>query len=134
MLAELECQFHHLGVACRTIEREAQIWSSLGYEREGDDFEDPIQKVRGRFIVGPGPRLELLTPTAPDSPVAGVLERGVKIYHQAFVTPRFDATVAALIDSGNRVTAGPSPAIAFGGRRIAFFLMPNMNLIEIIEA
>jgi methylmalonyl-CoA/ethylmalonyl-CoA epimerase len=55
-------EFHHIGVACKDIESETKISMNLGYEIEGEDFIDPVQGVSGRFLVGGGPRLELLAP------------------------------------------------------------------------
>jgi len=134
MLTELGCTFHHIGIACRDLDAEQAYWEVLGYTLEAPEFEDPIQRVRGRFLVGPGPRLELLAPTAENSPVEGVIKRRTKMYHQAFETKAFDRTLAALEDTGARRTAEPACAVAFGGRRIVFVLTPNANLIEIIEA
>ncbi len=133
MLAALGCTFHHVGVACRDLDAEAGPWLSIGYAAEGVDFEDQIQQVRGRFLVGVGPRLELLVGLGPSSPAAAALARGSKFYHQGFVTPRFEESLAALRRARCKVTVGPTPAVAFGGRRIAFLMMPNMNLIELIE-
>lgn len=134
MLTDLGCHFHHIGIACRKLDAEQAYWSVLGYTLESPEFEDPVQKVRGRFLTGPGPRLELLAPTAEDSPVQGVLQRRTKMYHQAFETREFDKALAALEDTGARRTAEPAAAIAFGGRRIVFLMLPNGNLLEIIEA
>jgi len=134
MLDPAHFRFHHLGVACREIGREAEGWAKLGYAAEGPDFTDPIQKVRGRFLVGLGPRLELLEPAGPDSPIDGVLARGGKIYHQGFEAFAFDAALTRLQAAGLRPVSAPAPAIAFAGRRICFLMTPTLNLIEIIEA
>jgi methylmalonyl-CoA/ethylmalonyl-CoA epimerase len=133
-LEALPLTFHHLGVACRSLDTEAAAWTALGYVAEGPDFTDPIQQVSGRFLVGQGPRLELLVAAGPDSPIPAMLARGVKIYHQAYETPDFDGVLAALRARRWKVTVGPVPAIAFGGRRIAFLMNASMNLVEIIEA
>jgi len=134
MLNERDFRFHHLGVACRDIDRELEIWTRLGYAPEGERFTDPIQKIHGLFIVGLGPRLELLSPAGPDSPVDGVLTRGTKIYHQGFEAFDFDAALRDLPAAGARIVQPPAPAVAFGGRRIAFAMTATLNLIEIIEA
>lgn len=133
MLKKLGCVFHHLGVACRDLEQETPYWRALGYVQEGPDFEDPIQRVRGRFLVGPGPRLELLQGVGEASPIAALLKRQIKLYHQAFETPMFDPAVSVLEKSGARLMAEPAPAVAFGGRRIAFLSLPNGNILELIE-
>jgi methylmalonyl-CoA/ethylmalonyl-CoA epimerase len=133
MLDRLRCAFHHLGVACRDLDRESLPWLALGYRVESQVFEDPIQGVKGQFLVGPGPRLELLASLAPDQPVASMVRRGITLYHQGYETPLFDQTVAALSEANNKLVKGPVPAVAFGGRQIAFFVLPNMNIVEIIE-
>jgi methylmalonyl-CoA/ethylmalonyl-CoA epimerase len=133
MLSELGCVFHHIGVACRDLDAEAGPWLALGYKIEGADFEDPTQHIRGRFIIGPGPRLELLVPTDADSPITGMLTRGVKFYHQAFVASRFEEVLATLGTLRCKIVADPVPAVAFDSKRIAFLLTPNISLIEIIE-
>lgn len=133
MLREPDFRFHHLGLACRTLKAELQAWEKLGYALEGEIFEDPIQKIRGAFLTGAGPRLELLEPTAADSPVSGFVARGVKLYHQGFEVADFDRAMTQLASAGAKLTAPPAPATAFGGRRIAFFMAQGLNLIEIIE-
>ncbi|WP_323016311.1 VOC family protein [Castellaniella sp.] len=133
-LQELGCSFHHIGIACKDLDREQRVWEQLGYVQESPAFEDLIQQVKGRFLVGLGPRLELLAPLAVGSPVDGVLKRRTKMYHQAFTAPEFDSVLAALEGIGARRTADPAPAVAFGGRRIVFLFLPNGNLIEIVES
>ena len=134
MLDPAHFRFHHLGVACRNLDRELAGWLALGYVVEGPGFVDPVQKIRGQFIVGAGPRLELLAPAEAGSPIEGFLDRGTKIYHQAFEARHFEDGLRSLQNAGARLTSGPVPAVAFGGRRIAFLMTPTLNLIEIIEA
>jgi len=128
-----QLQFHHLGLACRSVEAEMAAWIGLGYAAEADIFVDPIQKVRGVFIIGAGPRLELLEPLDETSPVTGYLKRGVKIYHQAFLAQAFEAILQELQVQGGKIVAPPAPAVAFAGRRVAFVMMRGLNLVEIIE-
>lgn len=134
MLEKLGCTFHHIGVACKDFALEQMVWEQLGYHQEDEEFEDPVQRVKGRFLVGPGPRLELLVPTSADSPVQGVLSRRTRMYHQAFEVKDFDVALDALEDAGARRTAEPAAAVAFGGRRIVFLFLRNGHLLELIEA
>ncbi|MGF1468342.1 MAG: VOC family protein [Sandaracinaceae bacterium] len=128
-------RFHHLGVACRDLDREAAGWSPLGYRLAGEAFEDPAQGVRGCFLEGPGPRLELLMDLPGSDTVAGWLARGTKIYHQAFEAAAFEPALAALRSRcGARLARAPRPAVAFGGRRVAFLWLDNRALVELIEA
>jgi methylmalonyl-CoA/ethylmalonyl-CoA epimerase len=125
--------FHHIGVACRDLETEARNFSFLGYTQEGLYFEDPIQKIRGFFLTGGGPRLELLAPLDETSPVIPWLQRGVKFYHQAFETPSLDESLNSLVAKRGKIVTGPVPAVAFGGLPIAFVMMPGLLLIELIQ-
>lgn len=130
----IDWSFHHIGLACRSIDSEVRHARALGYEVEGPLWEDPIQRVRIQFLTGPGPRLELIEPSAPDSPVQGVIARGTKFYHLAWETAAFDAKLEELAGQGYRRVAPPAPAVAFGMRRIVFLLSGTANLIELIEA
>lgn len=131
MLPELK--FHHLGVACRDLDGEEKILSALGYQREGVDFEDPIQGIRGRFLIGPGPRLELLVALPGARVLDPWLETGVKIYHQAFEVEDITGGLAALTKARGKRMGAVVPAVAFGGRKVCFVMMPNMMLFELIE-
>lgn len=125
--------FHHLGVACRDLDREEKTYQGLGYQRETDDFVDPIQGVRGRFLVGPGPRIELLQQLDGRDVLEPWLQHGSRIYHQAFEVDDITAAVNMFLTNGNRVVVEPVPAVAFEGRRIAFLMTRTMTLFELIE-
>lgn len=127
-------QFHHIGVACLNLDRETERFAALGYTAEGADFEDPIQGVRGRFLVGGGPRMELLVSIGPGGVLAPWLKTGQKMYHLAYEVDDIGRRQAELIAAGAKTTVEPVPAAAFGGRRICFLLMPNLLLVELIEA
>jgi methylmalonyl-CoA/ethylmalonyl-CoA epimerase len=125
--------FHHIGLACRKIEPELAELGRLGYSAETAVIHDPVQKVRVQFASGPGPRIELIEPTDASSPVEGVLARGTKLYHLGYESAAFDHCLALLQQERFRLVAPVSSAVAFGMRRIAFLLSPNINLVELIE-
>jgi glyoxalase/bleomycin resistance protein/dioxygenase superfamily protein len=129
----IELAFHHLGVACRNLDAEAKILEGLGYRQEGPEFEDPVQGIRGRFLVGPGPRLEILVALGESKVLEPWLRAGVKIYHQAFEVANLEAGLAQLAGQRGKVVVAPVPAVAFGARRICFVMMPNLMLLELIE-
>ena len=113
--------FHHLGLACRDLDREAAGLEALGYASEGADFADARLGIRGRFLVGGGPRIELVARfNHPDTPAdtQAVLDRflasGTKLYHSAYETPAFDRAVAARLDGRAKLVQAPLPAVAFG--------------------
>ena len=126
-------RFHHLGLATRRLAREADGWRMFGYVPDGDAFEDHVQGVRGIFLSGPGPRLELLEPLPESTVLDGWIDRGIRIYHQAFEVPDIRATLESTLARGAKVVVQPVPAIAFGGRLIAFVMLPMMHLVEFID-
>lgn len=93
------------------------------------------QKVRTSiFRVGES-RVELLTPTAPDSPIAGFLEkRGPGLHHICFEVEDIEAEIARLKNRGARLlNETPRPGVE--GSRIVF-LHPKEAagvLIELVE-
>jgi methylmalonyl-CoA/ethylmalonyl-CoA epimerase len=125
--------FHHLGIACKSIEREEAVYAGLGYQREGERFEDTLQGVRGSFMTGGGPRIELLENLPGSATLAPWLAKGVRVYHMAYLVDDFDAELAAALRAGWKTMRAPLPAIAFGGARVCFLMMPNMQLVELVE-
>jgi len=125
--------FHHVGVACESIDGELSVWETLGYRPEGKTFIDDAQGIRGQFMTGGGPRIELLEATGGSQTLAPWIKRRVKFYHMGYLVEAFEASVDALVAEGATITRQPMMSVYFG-TRIAFLMMPNMALIEIIEA
>lgn len=98
---------HHIGVAVRSLEEHRTYYEGvLGATYEGVE-EVPSQKVRVAFYrLGPADapvRLELLEPTAPDSPVAKFLEkRGEGVHHVAYAVSDIDERLRELGEAGIR--------------------------------
>jgi methylmalonyl-CoA/ethylmalonyl-CoA epimerase len=133
-LEDRALRFHHVGVACTRIDAEAARLAPLGYIAEGAVFEDPVQGIRGVFLGGQSPRLELLEPL--EGHEAGVLrpwlEGGIKLYHLAYETQRLAEGISNLRAAGAKVVVEPVPAVAFAGREIAFLMLRNRMLVELI--
>lgn len=127
-----DAQFHHVGYATASIEREQKVLMSLGYIQEGPPFEDPVQGVAGRFLVGAGPRIELLEPLPGSATLIPWLNAGVKMYHLAYEVEDVRAATEWARAQRARITVDCMPAVAFGGRRISFAMMRNGLLIELI--
>jgi methylmalonyl-CoA/ethylmalonyl-CoA epimerase len=132
--ASIDLVFHHVGVACADITAEAARLAPLGYVAEGAEFVDPDQGVRGIFLTGQAPRLELLEPLAgaKEEVLASWLRRDIKLYHLAYETHSLSASIERLRSARAKMVVPPIPAVAFGGREIAFLVMPNSMLIELI--
>ncbi|MFG0289509.1 MAG: methylmalonyl-CoA epimerase [Rhodopirellula sp. JB044] len=95
---------NHIGIAVRSLDDQKSFYAdSLGAEFEGVE-EVPSQKVRVAFYKINDVRLELLEPTAPDSPIARFIEkRGEGMHHMAFTVDDLPARIAELKDEGLRM-------------------------------
>jgi methylmalonyl-CoA/ethylmalonyl-CoA epimerase len=87
----------HIGIAVQSIERSLPFYRDLlGMVFEGTE-EVTEQKVRVAFLAVGETRIELLEPTADDSPVAKFLEKnGEGIHHLAYQVEELAATLAEL--------------------------------------
>jgi len=124
--------FHHIGVACESLAPEMSTWTALGYRLEGGPFIDHAQGIRGQFVVGNGIRLELLEPIGDSSTLEPWLKRRIKFYHLGYLTSSFDATMEGLIGSGATVARSPMMSAHFEAR-IAFLMLPNLAMVELID-
>ena len=129
----MNLSFHHVGVACRDLDSEERRFAALGYAVERADFADPAQGVTGRFLVGGGPRMELLSSLDGNGVLSPWMKTGVKLYHLAYEVPDLDEAVAFLRKEGAKVVVPQVPAVAFDARRITFLMLPNMLMAELIE-
>lgn len=115
---------NHIGIAVRSLdEHRAYYEDVLGAVFEGTE-DVPSQKVRVAFYrLGEGAaaaRLELLEPTASDSPVARFLEkRGEGVHHVAYTVADLDERLRELGEAGVRLIDEESRPGAHG-MRIAF--------------
>jgi methylmalonyl-CoA/ethylmalonyl-CoA epimerase len=129
-------EFHHIGVACSDIEKEALLLEPLGYRVERGPFVDERQGVRGMFMGTQTPRLELLESLGEGT--AGVLapwlKEGTKLYHVAYTTRNLVIGIERMRAFGSKLVVAPVSAVAFGGREIAFVMMPNRLMIELIQS
>jgi len=110
----------HLGVAVRSIEATSKYYeSALGLKCENIE-EVASQKVRTAFFTVGDTHIELLEPTADDSPVAKFLEKnGEGIHHIAFATDDVSAQLGQASEAGVRLIH-EVPIDGAGGKLVAF--------------
>ena len=125
--------FHHLGVACSDLDDDEAIFAALGYHLECPECVDEIQGVRARFLVGNGPRIELVSNLEGRTVLSEWLKKGTKFFHVAYEVDDLDETSAALQQLGAKQVVAPVPGAAFEMRRLCFHVLPNMMLVETIS-
>jgi methylmalonyl-CoA/ethylmalonyl-CoA epimerase len=120
-----DATFHHVAVAVASIE-------DCGFAAIRV-FEDPIQNVSVAFLECGGCRIELVAPRSTEGPVSGALKRRQKLLHMCFEVEDLDKSIAFATSRGFTCLADPVPAIAFGGRRIAWLYERQYGLFELLE-
>mgnify|MGYP000222445628 CR=1 FL=1 len=106
----------HIGVAVRSVEERLRFYRALGLVLEGSE-EVPEQKVRVAFLPVQGTRIELLEPTAEDSPIARfIAKRGEGLHHIAFHVEDLRAAMAALAEAGFELLSEHPVAGAHGSQ------------------
>jgi Glyoxalase/Bleomycin resistance protein/Dioxygenase superfamily len=130
--------FHHLGLAAKDPEAAARFLSGLGY-RIGPMIVDPLQNVRARMCAHDQmPSVEIIGPAEGPGPLDKLLSahKDGLVYHMCYTCADLDASLDALeSDDHLRVhsISPPTEGVLFGGRRVSFYLVEGMGLIEIIE-
>ena len=124
----------HTGFAVAVLEPSIELFRDVLGARVGPIFEDPIQRVRLCFADFDGIRVELIAPLGPDSPVTNIIASGGGAYHLCFETDDFEAELERLRGAGFAPVSMPQPAVAFGGRRVAFLFNRTARLIELVES
>jgi methylmalonyl-CoA/ethylmalonyl-CoA epimerase len=110
----------HIGIAVPSIEEALPFYEkAMGLKCEHIE-EVPSQKVRTAFFEIGGVHIELLEPTAPDSPIAKFLEKnGAGVHHIAYATTDVPAQLEQAKTMGCRLI-NETPVVGAGGKQVAF--------------
>jgi methylmalonyl-CoA/ethylmalonyl-CoA epimerase len=109
----------HIGIAVHSIEEARQFYESLGLHVEEIE-EVPQEKVRVALIPCGESRIELIEPTAEDSPIAKFLaKRGPGMHHICLGTDDIQGADADLRDRGVQLLR-PEPTPGADGCWVQF--------------
>jgi methylmalonyl-CoA/ethylmalonyl-CoA epimerase len=128
---------HHVGILVKDIEAEsANLGARFGYVVESPIIEDEVQTALVRFLRQPGAACwcELISPNGPGSKLAQALEQGGGLHHVCYEVDDMAAACAHLSATAMMMFRKPTPAVAFGGRPIAWFLGRNCQLVELVSS
>jgi methylmalonyl-CoA/ethylmalonyl-CoA epimerase len=110
----------HLGIAVRSLDESMRLYRDVLGLRAGGTEKIPDQKVRVAFFPIGDTRIELLEPTADDSPIAKFLARkGPGLHHIAYRVDDLAAALAQLKAAGVRMI-DEAPRDGAHGMKIAF--------------
>jgi methylmalonyl-CoA/ethylmalonyl-CoA epimerase len=134
-------ELHHLGVAVKDIEAGIAAYTRMfGYQLLHGPVDDPRQRVTVAFLgtaggaEGEALQYELVAPLAGSqgSPIERFLT-GISCYHVCYQVVDLEQSLSCFHLAGCTTIAPPCPAVAFGGRRIAWLLTPTNHLLELLE-
>jgi methylmalonyl-CoA/ethylmalonyl-CoA epimerase len=131
-------QLHHIGLLVKSIEiaTELQV-TRYGYQIASDIIHDPIQTAHVRFLRLPNGLnwLELVSPDDGNSKLSNALtKRGEGLHHICYEVTGIESAGEHLRQGRQMQLSGPTSAVAFGGRRIAWFMDRSGHLTELLEA
>ncbi|NPA74469.1 MAG: methylmalonyl-CoA epimerase [Euryarchaeota archaeon] len=123
----------HVALATRSIEDATKIWKEMGMDIHYEEV--PEQKVKVAMIKIGDSRLEILEPTAEDSPISRFLEKhGGGLHHIAVEVDDIENAIDELKSKGFRMI-DETPRVGAGGKKIAFVHPKSAKvLLELVEA
>lgn len=110
----------HLGIAVSSLDEAIPLYEQAYGLRCEHVEEVPSQKVKTAFFKVGDTHIELLEPTADDSPIAKfIAKNGEGIHHVAFASDDVPAQLAQAKEAGVRLI-NEEPVVGAGGKQVAF--------------
>lgn len=129
-------RLHHMGFVVADLATAMPAFvRSMAAAWDGQIFEDPLQKAKVAFMTTRAgeAQIELVQPMGESSPVQRFLQRGGGMHHLCYEVADLETELAAFRSRGAVIASRPKPAIAFGGRRIAWVITSERFLVELLE-
>ena len=119
-MSELVQKIDHIGIAVADLDEAIRLYTLVFVEGPRSIEDVPDQKVRTAFFGAGESQVELLFPTADDSPIAAFLaKRGPGIHHVCLAVPDLERALAELQRQGMRLI-DETPRRGAHGKRVAF--------------
>ena len=132
-----EARFHHVGFVVASILKVAtEFAQTLRATWNGEITYDALQEVRVTFMyVGlpQNPAIELVEPAGEGSHLQLFLEHQGGLHHVCYEVDSLESHLTYCRSHGCIVVKQPLPAVAFGGRRIAWVYTSQQLLLEYLE-
>lgn len=123
----------HLGIAVKSLAEAIPFYESIGFHVAHRETVD-TEKVHVAMLPAGNSRIELLEPSAPDSPISNFLaKRGGGLHHVALKVPDLHGAVERLRASGARLLN--EPRVGAGGHLYVFVHPASTGgvLLELIQ-
>jgi methylmalonyl-CoA/ethylmalonyl-CoA epimerase len=132
---EVVMRVDHIAIAVNNVQEALKNYQKILNIDEVEMEDVPNEKVRVAMLKLEDTRLELMEPTAPDSPISRFLqERGEGIHHIAITADDIEKDVARASSNGMRMLGNLRTGSY--GRKITFIHPKSLNgvLTEFCEA
>jgi len=125
--------FHHIGSAVKDLKKAAESFKRfLNAEFQSNVVSDPVQKVDLMLIKVGGVAIELVSGDKVSRFISSDSQSSP--YHVCYEVDDFDRFVDEYSrKDGAILSSPPEPAVLFNGRRVAFFMVRGVGIIEILE-
>jgi methylmalonyl-CoA/ethylmalonyl-CoA epimerase len=124
---------HHVGFVVQSIaEKGAGLARVLGADWDGVIVHDPLQQARVSFMRcgGDTAAVELVEPDSVESPLQAFVTKGGGLHHICYEVESLEAQLKESRAHGALIVKPPLPAVAFGGRMIAWVYTRQGLLVE----
>ncbi len=129
-------RLHHVGFVVASIEQAMPGFvRSLAAQWDERVIHDPLQRVKVAFLTTRtgDPQIELVEPAGDDSPALRFLQQGGGLHHVCYEVADLEEQLGEFRSRGAVIAKRPKPAVAFGGRRIAWVITAEKLLVELLE-
>lgn len=128
-------KIHHFGFLAKDLKKTVDNFILLGHKPVNDIIRDFDRGVDIIFLTSNDNMLiEIVSPYTKNSVVSGLIKNNNnKLYHIAYLVDGIDEDICALQHKGFILIDPPKPAIAFGGKKVAFLISSHTGIIELIE-
>lgn len=127
---------HHIGIVVPQIRPVLEGFAaSVGARPDSEIIYDPLQQVSVAFLRpnAPGPAIELIEPAGENCPVSNLAKSGGGLHHLCYEVNNLEKELKIARSRGGIVVRKPLPAVAFGGRHIAWVFTKYGLLLEYLE-
>tara|TARA_B100000686_G_C16782438_1_gene972872 strand:+ start:661 stop:1080 length:420 start_codon:yes stop_codon:yes gene_type:complete len=127
-------KFHHFGLAIKNSKVAINFYKNLGYTISRE-YIDKFQRVRLRLCYSKlGPTIELVSPMDKKSPIINYIRKFDEVfYHTCYEINDLRAVEYLKENFDSKCVLAPRPAEIFGYKKISFYYVKNLGLIEILE-
>jgi methylmalonyl-CoA/ethylmalonyl-CoA epimerase len=134
----IDSRLHHVGYVTASIAASVDEYTrASGLVWDGRIIHDPLQMVSVAFLGsddGSSALVELVEPAGRRSPVNQFLTAGGGLHHICLEVSDLRAHIQVSQAAGCTLVRVPLPAVAFGGRKIAWITTSAGQLIELLQS